>query len=114
MRSTIELMKVIDLTHTFDASMPVYPGDPHPQLSRIAEIGKEGFTDHELRTAMHVGTHMDAPLHMIEGGKYLSDISPEKFLGHGHLVDARGHDTLSVELIDSVSLKKIDILLFMT
>ena len=78
-------MKYIDLTHTFDADMPVYPGDPLPELVQIADLHKEGYTDYQIKTGMHVGTHMDAPLHMLDGGKRLSDIAVEKFLGKGCL-----------------------------
>jgi len=74
-------MKYIDLTHTFDAQMPVYPGDPIPEFTQVADLHKEGYTDYQIKTGMHVGTHMDAPLHMLEGGKRLSDIAVEKFLG---------------------------------
>jgi len=111
----IMCMQVIDLTHRFDAAMPVYPGDPHSTLRQIADIKSSGFTDHELHTAMHVGTHIDAPLHMIPGGKYLSEISIEKFIGRGHLIDARKcTKEIPVELLDSRTIEKDDILLVMT
>ena len=38
--------KIIDLTHSFTAKMPVYPGDPEPSLTQIAHLDKEGFNDH--------------------------------------------------------------------
>jgi hypothetical protein len=33
----------------------VYPGDPLPELTQIAEIDREGFTDHKITTGMHAG-----------------------------------------------------------
>lgn len=107
-------MRFIDLTHTFDAKMPVYPGDPESSLTQIASIEKEGFSDHELHTAMHVGTHMDAPLHMIEHGMCLSEIPVERFLGKGHLIDAQGHERISGDLLDGVHIERGDIVLIMT
>src|SRR3989344_89535 len=89
----------IDLTQTFGPVMPVYPGDPAPELKQITTIEKDGFTDHQLNTAMHVGTHMDAPWHMIAGGKRISEISPEKFFGRGILIDVRGRDQIGPELL---------------
>lgn len=62
-------MKIIDLTHSFTDKMPVYPGDPEPSLNKVADLNKEGYNDHLLKTVMHIGTHMDAPLHMIKNGK---------------------------------------------
>lgn len=104
-------MKYIDLTHTFTADMPVFPGDPSPALIKIADVAKDGFTDHEIKTAMHVGTHMDAPAHILAGGKYLDEYPPEKFFGRGVLVDARGKTSASVELLSAVHIQKGDIVL---
>lgn len=107
-------MKYIDLTHTFDGSMPVYPGDPIPELVQIADLHKEGYTDYQIKTGMHVGTHVDAPLHMLEGGKRLSDIAVEKFIGKGCLIDARGASVISVDFLEKSGAKQDDIVLVMT
>lgn len=107
-------MKYIDLTHTFNAEMPVYPGDPIPELVQIADLHKEGYTDYQIKTGMHVGTHMDAPLHMLDGGKRLSDIAVEKFLGKGCLIDARDASIISVNYLEKSGVQKDDIVLVMT
>jgi len=78
-------MKLIDLTHTFTSDMPVYPGDPKATLEQIAFIEKDTYNDHKLTTAMHVGTHMDASLHMHADGKKMDEINPERFFGKGVL-----------------------------
>lgn len=107
-------MKYIDLTHTFVAGMPVYPGDPIPELTQIADLHKEGYTDYQIKTGMHVGTHIDAPLHMIDGGKRLSDIAVEKFFGRGCLIDARSASIVKADLLTKSSAKRGDIILVMT
>src|SRR3989338_6375091 len=81
------LMKIIDLTHTFTSSMPVFPGDAPAALERLADPEPEVAHFH-LDSGLHVGTHMDAPLHMIPNGKKLSEYPPEKFIANGHLIDA--------------------------
>lgn len=107
-------MKYIDLTHTFSSMMPVYPGDPQTELRQSATIHAQGFTDHTLHTSMHVGTHIDAPLHMVEGGKKLSEFDVKKFFGRGVLIDARGLDEISKESIVGTHIQQGDIVLFMT
>ncbi len=92
----------IDLTQTFTVEMPVYPGDLKSELKQIATIEKEGFIDHEIRTGMHVGTHMDAPLHMIANGKKISDFAPDKFFGRGVLIDARGKEKIDADLLANI------------
>ncbi|MBN2752099.1 MAG: cyclase family protein, partial [Rhodospirillaceae bacterium] len=61
------IMRFIDLSHTFGPDMPAYPGDPIPKLQQIASIPEHGYTAFQLDSGMHVGTHMDAPQHMIPG-----------------------------------------------
>lgn len=92
-------MHLVDLTQAFTADMPVFPGDPKSKLVRVASIPKEGFTDHMLTTPMHVGTHMDAPLHMIVGGKTMDIIPLEWFFGPGVLIDARNVSAVDETLV---------------
>jgi kynurenine formamidase len=106
-------MKYIDLTHTFKEKMPVYPGDPESSLKQIAFVEKEGFNEFQVKTSMHVGTHMDAPFHMLADGKKLSDFTPERFFGKGWLIDARGKN-IDVNLLEGKKILKGDIVLIMT
>lgn len=106
-------MKYIDLTHTFKQSMPVYPGDPEPELKQIAFADKDGYNDFKITTGMHVGTHMDAPLHMLQNGKRLSEYSVDHFFGKGHLIDARGK-SIDADLLEGKQISKGDIVLIMT
>ncbi len=104
-------MKYTDLTHIFTDQAPVYPGDPAPALHRIADIGKDGFVDYELKTGMHVGTHMEGPAHMLSGGKMLSDYPSEKFFGRGIIIDARGKTSAGENLLSHVDIHRGDIVL---
>ncbi len=101
----------IDLTHTFTSDMPVFPGDPSPELVKIADVSKDGFLDHQIKTAMHVGTHMDAPAHMVLGGKLLNEYPPQKFFGRGVVLDARGKTSADVALLAGATIQKGDIVL---
>jgi kynurenine formamidase len=104
----------IDLTHTFTDSMPVYPGDPCSRLYQSHFIKDAGFSDHRVESNMHVGTHMDAPLHMVEGGAYIAEIPLPHFNGAGHLVDARNKRSVAADLLANHSVKKGDIVLVWT
>ena len=107
-------MKLIDLTHTFGEKMPVYPGDPLPELIQNAHIEKDGYNDYLIKTVMHVGTHIDAPLHMIAGGRKLSEIEIEKFIGNGVLIDARGKKSIEADLLNGITITRDNIVLVMT
>ena len=106
-------MKIIDLTHTFTQTMPVFPGDDLPKLEEHVDQASEivGFS---LATGMHVGTHMDAPLHMIPTGKKLSEFGVDKFIADGHLIDARGKKEIGVELLANKNILPGDCVLIYT
>jgi kynurenine formamidase len=107
-------MNLIDLTHTFDDNMPVYPGDACSRLYQSAFIAKDGCSDHRIDSGMHVGTHMDAPLHMIDGAAYICDIPLPQFTGTGHMVDARGKNPITANLLKNHTINKGDIVLVRT
>ncbi len=107
-------MQIIDLTHTFIDNMPVYPGDPAVTLKSVAELATSGYNDHELKSFMHVGTHMDAPLHMIADGKHMDEIALERFMGQGVLLDVRGRQKIDATAFDGVSVKPDSIVLLYT
>jgi len=92
-------MQYIDLTQTFNSDMPVYPGDSKPEL---ISMDTDGIMDHKLSTGMHVGTHMDGPLHMVPGGKRLSEIDVKNFFGRGKLIDARGRLEVDADFLQGV------------
>lgn len=105
-------MTWIDLTHTFTDTMPVWPGDAASRLKRLPD--HEGIVHYELKTGLHVGTHIDAPLHMVKGGKSLSDFEPEYFMGRAYLLDVRGHAEIGADLLKNHSAGQGDILLVLT
>lgn len=107
-------MNLIDLTHTFTNDMPVYPGDPLPKLHQITTLEKDGYNDHELTSVMHVGTHMDAPLHMIKDGKTMNQISVDHFFGKGVLLDARGKTKIDTDLLNKKTIESGSIVLIYT
>lgn len=94
-------MIFFDLTHPFSSNTPVFPGDPKPEITQSAFLETHGFNDFTVKMGMHVGTHIDAPLHFIAGGKKLSDFGPDKFMGRGVLLDARGRAQIDSSLLSA-------------
>lgn len=74
-------MTYLDLSHQISVDTPVYPGDPKIKIEEAGVLSKDGFQDSLLSFGTHVGTHIDAPAHMIEGGKTLDAYPIERFTG---------------------------------
>lgn len=100
----------IDLSVPLNEQTPVYPGDPTPKISTAGLLEKDGFVDHYISLGTHLGTHVDAPLHMIKGGNSLDQIPIEQFVGRGKLVDV----TDNFNTVKTADIKKGDIVLFRT
>jgi kynurenine formamidase len=85
-------MKTIDLSHTIKDGMPVFPGTEAPQIEDMFTHETHGFWEHRLTLFSHIGTHIDAPAHMIKGAGTLDNMSIDSFIGPGICVDCTHKD----------------------
>ena len=95
-------MKVIDLTHSIHAGMPVYPGTEPPAFSTPCTIEKDGFTEKKIALYSHTGTHIDAPAHIIPGAKTLDQLNLDHYFGQACMLDLK---FLNRPTIDIAALK---------
>jgi arylformamidase len=75
---------IYDVTVPISNTMPVWPGDPPVQLTAKSHVSRDKSHTVQLTSiemGSHTGTHMDAPFHMIENGKRLSDFTVDVFAG---------------------------------
>lgn len=91
------MSNLIDLSHPIEDPMPTYPGDLSTRLSNIKTFKKDGFTNYQLETGMHSGTHLDGPMHLTSQIKFISELPPESFYGEGYLIDARGEQVIKMK-----------------
>ena len=103
---------IIDLSVPLNQQTPVYPGDPKTKISPAGIFKKDGYNDHQVSIGTHVGTHIDAPLHMIDRGKDLSKIPLEQFVGRGRYIKVGKNFDLAK--IKNAGITKGDIVLFHT
>lgn len=85
-------MRCIDLTHPLHTGSPVYPGTEPPRFDRISDLAMDGHVETRIQMHTHTGTHLDAPAHMVEGGKTLDEYPVDAFFGPAILVDATAID----------------------
>jgi arylformamidase len=81
------MKKYIDLTHRIEESMPVFPGDPPPEVREVMSLEKDVCTVQSIRFNNHLGTHLDAPSHFIEGGMTVDEIPLESLIGNAVILD---------------------------
>jgi arylformamidase len=67
--------------------MPCWPGDPEPVVERFANIGPDSFCNtSKLSMSVHTGTHMDAPLHFIDGAEPMDAMPLDAVIGEARVV----------------------------
>src|SRR5271170_1252909 len=103
---------LIDLSVDLNEKTPIYPGDPATKINPAGVLEKDGYQDHFVCLGTHVGTHMDAPSHMLAGGKNLDQFPIEYFSGRG--VYIKVEKTFDLELIKKILIQPDDIVLFHT
>ncbi len=103
---------LIDLSVDLNEKTPVYPGDPETKINPAGILETSGYKDHYVCMGTHVGTHMDAPSHMVVGGKNLNEFPIEKFSGRG--VCVRVEEDFNISEIQELDIQEGDIVLFHT
>ncbi len=73
----------IDISRPLSSSTPVWPGDRALQLDQV-KIADLLVT--AISTTCHVGTHIDAPLHLHPGGSAVDQIPLERLIGPAEVV----------------------------
>lgn len=98
------MTKYIDLSYEIEHQMAVYPGDDELKLYRHRFLNRDYYNDTKLETGMHVGTHIDAPSHLLNKDRFICDYPVEKFIGNGCLLDVRNEEIIKLkdEYLDKV------------
>ncbi len=91
-----------DISVGVSPEIPVWPGDPPVVLERVKsmENGDEANIS-RIQSGVHVGTHIDAPIHFVEGGATVDAIPLKSLLGRAYVVDLRKADVLDAAALES-------------
>jgi len=92
--------KPIDITIPLHENMEKYPSLKGFRLKWIRKMGiDEKINMSEFSMETHVGTHVDAPLHFIEGGKSLEQMPIENLLGRAQVIEVPYPQTVTDEFL---------------
>lgn len=83
-------MKIIDISREL-ISASVYPGDPAPKREILRRIEQGDMCNlSAFYSGCHSATHLDAPLHFVDGAETIDRIPLERFYGPCTVVNAVG------------------------
>ena len=109
------LSEWIDISLTIKSGRIVWPGDPEVKVSKLMQIenGEICNTRH-LSCPVHVGTHIDAPLHFIDGGDGIETLPLSSLAGKANLIEIENKKQIPLHEIENKDIKEGDIVLFKT
>jgi kynurenine formamidase len=81
------MVRYVDLTFPVEDGMPVWPGDSGPEFREIRSLEQDGYAVQSIRFSNHLGTHLDAPSHIIKDGKTIDRIPLGTLIGKAVLID---------------------------
>jgi kynurenine formamidase len=73
----------LELSHEWGAHTPVFPGYRDILVQRVSTHAMHGVLSQRFVTVMHHGTHVNAPLHLVQGGAGVGELPLELFFGTG-------------------------------
>lgn len=79
----------IDLTQPFHGDVPHSPAQPPPSFETLADVRDGGVNVQRYHATTHVGTHIDAPRHVVPDGATIDDLAPDRFVGEGVVLNVR-------------------------
>jgi len=108
---------IYDVSVPIRNGMPVWPSDPPVKL--IAQAHASQDQSHTIRVTSiemgsHTGTHVDAPAHFVDGGKTLSEVPLEVFVGPATVFEIPGVRSITRSHLEKEDWTGIQRVLFKT
>ena len=92
------MTRLFDLSPPLSPRLAVWPGDV--RFSRDVTSHADGTTFSSIGTTLHLGSHADAPLHMVAGARSIDAVPLETWIGPCQVVEARVPPRGRVRLAD--------------
>lgn len=108
---------IVDLSNAIYDKIPSYPGNPEVSVVNSDFIKDVGFNVTTISMSVHTATHVDTPLHCINGKPTTENIDLSHYVGNAYCIDipVKNGDTIKFpENFDFNKLKNIDIILVRT
>jgi kynurenine formamidase len=94
-----------DLTHPLTDSFPPFAPGEEPVRKTVVEIVPDGYYMQKWEIIEHIGTHVDAPGHFIEGGRLAPDLKPSELIVPAvviNIADRAARDPDTVVTVDDL------------
>ncbi len=80
-------LQMVELSHVWKHGVPSLPGNADVKMFRAVKHAQHGVMAYRVKTNLHTGTHMNAPLHLIQNSADAAAIPVEHFFGNGCILN---------------------------
>jgi arylformamidase len=85
--------------------MLTYPGDPVVAIEHISDMRHGDVANLSVITmSTHTGTHVDPPIHFVDGGATIDRVSLDTLIGDAFVADVRGLQTIGPAELEAAGL----------
>lgn len=99
------MTRLYDITLTVSNELPVWPGDQPVQLERTQDMQHgDLYNLSRLSSTVHLGTHLDAPLHFLRDGYGVDQIDLNKLIGPCFVVDLPDVDHIDAQCLEQANI----------
>ncbi|HYZ10453.1 MAG TPA: cyclase family protein [Actinomycetota bacterium] len=100
------MKRVIDVSLGVGPDLPTWPGDPGVEVVPTARLARGDQANvSELRMGSHTGTHVDPPVHFIDGEASIDALPLETLVGTAVVADLRGSEGIGPAELDALDLR---------
>jgi len=94
-------MKIYDISMTLRPQMAVWPGDDPFEMTPTARIADGAHCNlSRLSMGSHTGTHVDPPMHFIDGADSIEKLDLQRLLGPADVIDCTGMPEVSADALE--------------
>ncbi len=98
-------MRIYDVSVGISPEIPVWPGDPPVRLERTQSMDAGAHANvSRFEAGVHVGTHIDAPLHFIRGGRSIEAIPLKSLIGRAYVVELKRAEVLDASTLEGAGI----------
>jgi len=99
------MAKIIDISVPLQSDMPIWPGSIGIHITRIKSFEDGDMVNvSKLECDVHIGTHIDAPLHFVENGATIEKLPLDILIGPVVVVNLPYVNIITATDLDNLSL----------
>ncbi|MEE8412924.1 MAG: cyclase family protein [Dehalococcoidales bacterium] len=105
----------IDISVPLKDGMVHWPGDPQVNVKRFQDMEQgDSVNLTQISMGAHSGTHVDAPIHFIPGGRSIDEAPPEVLIGRARVIEINDKESVTYDELKKHSILSGERILFKT